>query len=194
MSETPQNAVPASKRPVASPSVARFVEWAAIIAVAVALSLFVRVFVFQTFYIPSGSMEPTLLVGDRIIIDKLAVDFGTVNRGDIVVFHAPPAVASQCGDADVDLVKRVVGVPGDRISSSGNNILINGNVLQERWTHNEPLGPAITPLTITAGHYFVVGDNHNNSCDSRFWGLVPKGNIIGKVFLRVWPLNRLSWI
>jgi len=194
MSETPQNAVPASKRPVASPSVARFVEWAAIIAVAVALSLFVRVFVFQTFYIPSGSMEPTLLVGDRIIIDKLAVDFGKVNRGDIVVFHAPPAVAGQCGDSDVDLVKRVVGVPGDRISSSGNNILINGNVLQERWTHNEPLGPAITPLTITAGHYFVVGDNHNNSCDSRFWGLVPKGNIIGKVFLRVWPLNRLSWI
>jgi len=194
MSETPQNAVPASKRPVASPSVARFVEWAAIIAVAVALSLFVRVFVFQTFYIPSGSMEPTLLVGDRIIIDKLAVDFGTVNRGDIVVFHAPPAVATQCGDADVDLVKRVVGVPGDRISSSGNNILINGNVLHERWTHNEPLGPAITPLTVTAGHYFVVGDNHNNSCDSRFWGLVPKGNIIGKVFLRVWPLNRLSWI
>jgi signal peptidase I len=194
MSETPQNAVAVSKRPLASPSVVRFVEWVAIIAVAVALSLFVRVFVFQTFYIPSGSMEPTLLVGDRIIIDKLAVDFGTINRGDIIVFHAPPAVATFCGGADVDLVKRVVAVPGDRISSSGNNILINGHVLHERWTHNEPFGPSITPQTVKAGNYFVIGDNHDNSCDSRFWGLVPKGNIIGKVFLRVWPLNRLSWI
>ena len=103
MSETPQSAATTSKPPVTSPSVTRLVEWAAIIGVAVALSLVVRVYVFQTFYIPSGSMEPTLLIGDRIIIDKLAVDFGTINRGDVVVFHAPPAVASQCGDADADL-------------------------------------------------------------------------------------------
>jgi len=194
MSDSPHAAVETTKRPAVSPSVTRLVEWAAIIAIAVALSLIVRVFVFQTFYIPSGSMEPTLLIGDRIIIDKLAVDFGTINKGDIVVFHAPPAVATQCGDADVDLVKRVVAVPGDRISSSGNTILIDGHALNERWPHNEPLGPAITPTTVPEGKYFVVGDNHNNSCDSRFWGFVPKGNIIGKVFLRVWPLNRISWL
>ena len=194
MSETPQSAATTSKPPVTSPSVTRLVEWAAIIGVAVALSLVVRVYVFQTFYIPSGSMEPTLLIGDRIIIDKLAVDFGTINRGDVVVFHAPPAVASQCGDADADLVKRVVAIPGDHISSTGDSIVINGTVLQERWSHNEPLGPAIHPTTVKSGEYFVVGDNHNNSCDSRFWGMVPRSNMIGKVFLRVWPLNRLSWL
>jgi len=194
MSETPQPTVePTTSAPV-SPSVTRFVEWAAIIAVAVALSLFVRVFVFQTFYIPSGSMEPTLLVGDRIIVDKLAVDLGTINRGDILVFHAPPAVASKCGDADVDLVKRVVGIPGDHISSRGNDIIVNGTVLHENWPHNEPLGPAIDPQVVPAGNYFMMGDNHSDSCDSRYWKFVPKKNVIGKVFLRIWPLNRISWL
>jgi len=80
------------------------VEWVAIVAVALTLSIVVRDFGFQTFYIPSGSMEPTLQVGDRIIVDKLAVRFGTIHRGDILVFKAPAAVTTQCGDADADLV------------------------------------------------------------------------------------------
>jgi signal peptidase I len=168
-------------------------EWALIIVIALVASLVIRSYLFQTFYIPSGSMEPTRLIGDRIVVDKVSVDLGSINRGDIVVFKAPPT--ENCGGEPVtDLVKRVIGLPGDHLSSVGNTIYVNGRALKEAWPHTEPLGPTITATTIKAGTYFVMGDNHNNSCDSRFWGLVPKGNIIGKVFLRVWPLNRLSWI
>jgi signal peptidase I len=170
-----------------------FVEWVVILAVALTMSVVVRDYAFQTFYIPSGSMEPTLLVGDRIIIDKLAVELGTVHTGDIIVFHAPREVRFKCGAHDVDLVKRVIGTPGDHISSSGDTILINGVALQERWGHLEPLGPAITPRVVPKNEYFVMGDNHSNSCDSRYWGMVPRGNILGKVFLRVWPVTRIHW-
>jgi signal peptidase I len=151
-----------------------------------------RTFVFQTFYIPSGSMEPTLQIGDRIVVDKLSVDFGTINRGDIVVFRAP--ASEHCGGEPVaDLVKRVVGIPGDVISSRGNVILINGKPLKENWTHVEPLGDPIIKETVPANQYFMVGDNHPFSCDSRYWGTVPRANIIGKAFVRIWPINRLGW-
>ena len=100
-------------------------EWVVIVAVALVASIVIRSYVFQTFYIPSGSMEPTLMIGDRIVVDKLSVDFGSINRGDIVVFRAPPA--ENCGGEPVtDLVKRVIGVPGDTLSSKGNTILVNG--------------------------------------------------------------------
>ncbi len=167
-------------------------EWLLIVVIALVASLVIRSFVFQTFYIPSGSMEPTLMIGDRIVVDKLSVDFGTINRGDIVVFKAPPT--ENCGGEPVtDLVKRVVGVPGDHLSSQGNTIYVNGKPLHEAWTHWEPLGPAISPTTVKAGNYFVMGDNHNNSCDSRYWGTVPKSLIIGKAFVRIWPLSRIGW-
>ena len=167
-------------------------EWVVIVAVALVASIVIRSYVFQTFYIPSGSMEPTLMIGDRIVVDKLSVDFGSINRGDIVVFKAPPA--ENCGGEPVtDLVKRVIGVPGDTLSSKGNTILVNGKPLKEAWSHWEPLGPAINPTTVKPGNYFVMGDNHNNSCDSRYWGTVPKSLIIGKAFVRIWPFNRIGW-
>lgn len=167
-------------------------EWTLIVVVALVTSMLVRSFMFQTFFIPSGSMEPTLMIGDRIVVDKLAVDFGTINRGDVIVFKAPPA--ENCGGEVVaDLVKRVIGIPGDHLSSKGNTIYVNGAPLKEAWSHWEPLGPAISPTTVPAGQYFVMGDNHNNSCDSRFWGTVPRGNIIGKAFITIWPLSRFGW-
>jgi signal peptidase I len=170
------------------------IEWVTIIGIALLVSAFARVFVFQTYYIPSASMEPTLLIGDRIIVDKLSVTFGTVNTGDIVVFKAPAAVATQCGDAVADLVKRVVGVPGDKVSSKGDTILINGVALKENWPHNEPLGARVVEKQVVpANSYFVIGDNHPDSCDSRYWGYVPRENIIGKVFVRIWPFSRLHW-
>ncbi|MEI6709982.1 MAG: signal peptidase I [Actinomycetota bacterium] len=167
-------------------------EWVVIVLVALVASLVIRTFIFQTFYIPSGSMEPTLLIGDRIVVDKLAVDFGSINRGDIVVFKAP-ATENCGGEPVVDLVKRVIGLPGDRLSSQGNTIYVNGKPLNEAWSHLEPLGPAINPTTVKPNNYFVMGDNHNNSCDSRYWGTVQKSLIIGKAFVRIWPFNRLGW-
>ena len=151
-----------------------------------------RTYAFQTFYIPSASMLPTLQVGDRIIVSKLSVDFGTINRGDIIVFKAPPA--ENCGEPVTDLVKRVIGLPGDHLTSKGNTIYINGVALAENWSHSEPLGQSIGHITVPAGRYFMMGDNHNNSCDSRMWGTVPRSNIIGKAFLRIWPVSRLGFL
>lgn len=168
-------------------------EWLGVIVVALVLAVGVRSYVIQTFYIPSGSMEPTLNIGDRILVFKLAYDFASPAIGDVIVFKAPPS--EHCGEPSVtDLVKRIVGVPGDRISSSGNTILINGKPLVQNWTHYPDLNTPIVPLTIPANNYFVMGDNHPASCDSRVWGTVPRSDIIGKVVLKIWPLSQFGTI
>jgi signal peptidase I len=166
------------------------VEWFVIVVAAVLVSFLIRTYAFQTFYIPSASMEPTLQLGDRLIVDKLSVDFGTINRGDIVVFKAPPT--ENCGVKVTDLVKRVIGLPGDHLSSKGNTIYVNGVALNEAWSHTEPLGSPIVNVTVPANRYFMVGDYHSNSCDSRSWGTVPRSDIIGKAFIRIWPLSRFG--
>jgi len=169
------------------------IEWTVIIVIALLASFFFRTFVFQTFYIPSPSMNPTLWKGDRIVVNKLSVEFGTINIGDIVVFKAPPDVAKDCGDPVTDLVKRVIGLPGDRLYSKGNTIYVNGKPLDQKWTVWPTLGVPIEPITVPAGHYFMMGDWHSNSCDSRSWGTVPKSDLIGKVFVRIWPLRSIKW-
>ena len=169
-----------------------FVEWVIIVIAAVLVSFFMRTFAFQTFFIPSASMQPTLMIGDRIIVSKLSVDFGTIHRGDIIVFKAPPA--ENCGEPVTDLVKRVIGLPGDHLTSKGNTIYVNGSPLDETWTHTEPLGQAIGNVTVKANQYFMMGDNHSDSCDSRMWGTVPRSDIIGKAFLRIWPLSRIGFL
>jgi signal peptidase I len=169
------------------------IEWAIVVAVALLASLFIRTFVLQTYFIPSKSMKPTLYVGNRIMVDKLAAELGHINIGDIVVFRAPPGVVTKCGDADPDLVKRVIGLPGDVLTSKGNTIYVNGQPLDEKWSHYEPLGVPIGHVTVPQGQYFMMGDNHANSCDSRYWGTVPRSNIIGKVFLKFWPLSQWHW-
>jgi signal peptidase I len=169
------------------------IEWAVIVVVALVVSLVIRTFVFETYFVPSGSMIPTLQIGDRIIVDKLSVDFGTIHTGDIVVFKAPADVAADCGDSVADLVKRVIGLPGETLTSKGNTIYINGKALKENWPHTEPFGTAIKKITLPKNQYFMIGDNHAPSCDSRVWGTVPRSAIIGKVFLRVWPLSSIHW-
>lgn len=171
----------------------RAMEWVVIAIIAVGVTLPIRAFAFQTFYIPSGSMEPTLWPGDRIVVDKLSVEFGTINIGDVVVFHAPPGVKSHCGDAVADLVKRVIGLPGDHLTSNGNTIFVNGKPLDQRWTVKPTVAPPIGNVTVPAGQYFMMGDYHANSCDSRMWGTVPRADIIGKVFLKIWPPSSISW-
>jgi len=181
----------AATRPVRRRSRTTWViEWLVIVVVAVAASLLIRTYCFQTFFIPSASMEPTLQIGDRLIVDKLSVEFGTINRGDIMVFTAPPS--ENCGVKDTDLVKRVIGLPGDHLTSKGNTIYVNGKPLKENWPHTEPLGPPIGNVTVPANHYFMMGDNHSDSCDSRSWGTVPRTDMIGKAFVRIWPLSRIG--
>ncbi len=169
-----------------------FLEWVVIVLIAAGVSFFLRAYVVQTYFIPSGSMEPTLQIGDRIVVSKLSVDFGTIHRGDILVFRAPPS--EHCGEPVADLVKRVIGLPGDHLTSRGNTIYVNGHPLKETWTHVEPLGTPIGNVTVPANSYFMMGDNHPNSCDSRMWGTLPRQYVIGKVFLRIWPLSRLGFL
>lgn len=168
-------------------------EWVIVLIAVVCASLLIRTFVFQTYYIPSGSMNPTLWKGNRIVVNKLSVEFGTINIGDIVVFKAPPQVKKICSDGVADLVKRVIGVPGDRLKSVGDTIYVNGAPLDQKWTHYANISPAIQPETVPPGRYYMMGDNHPNSCDSRFWGTVPRSDIIGKVFLKFWPLSQWHW-
>jgi signal peptidase I len=180
--------------PRARPRSRSIIEWVAVVVIAVLVSLLIRTYVFQTFFIPSGSMEPTLKVGDRIVVSKLSVEFGTIHIGDILVFRAPAAVRTQCGDDVADLVKRVIGLPGDHLTSKGNTIYVNGSPLNQPWTHSEPIGKAIGNVTVPKNHYFMMGNNESDSCDSRFWGTVPRSDIIGKVFLRIWPLSRIGFL
>jgi signal peptidase I len=169
------------------------IEWTVILLVAIIASFLVRLYAVQTFFIPSGSMEPTLHVGDRILVNKLSVRFGTINIGDIIVFKAPPA--EHCDDGDfTDLVKRVIGLPGDVMTSKGNVVYINGKPLKEPWTYFHTLNPPIKNVTVPKNSYFVMGDNRANSCDSRYWGSVPRSDIIGKAFFRIWPLSRIGFL
>ncbi len=170
--------------------------WVLLVASVAVVSVLVRAFVVQTFYIPSGSMEPTLWPGQAIVVDKLAAEFGTIHTGDVIVFHASPAVAQDCAEATADLVKRVIGLPGQTIYSEGNTIYVDYRPLAQPWPHEEPLEPAIgapqSPVVVPPGQYFVMGDNQPTSCDSRYWGFVPRSAIIGKVLWRVWPLSAIG--
>ena len=173
---------------------AALIEWVIILVVAVGVSLLMRAYVVQQFYIPTGSMEPTLPIGDRVLVSKLSVTFGTIHRGDIVVFHAPKAALRDCSDAVPIFIKRVIGLPGDHLTSRGNTIYVNGQPLDQTWTHYEPLGTPIGNVTVPANSYFVMGDNQSQSCDSRTWGTVPRSSMIGKAFFRLWPLSHFGFL
>jgi signal peptidase I len=162
------------------------VEWVAVAAVALLIAVVLRTFVVQTFYVPSGSMLPTLQIGDRIIVNKL---YGPVHRFDIIVFRRTPEDTST---TDADLVKRVIGLPGETIWSRGDTIYVNGKAINESWlptTTGSSCPQAaydIQKTHIPANDYFVMGDCRGNSEDSRAWGFVPSTYIVGKVFVVVW--------
>jgi signal peptidase I len=177
-------------------------ETAVVVVVALVAALLLRAFVVQTFFIPSGSMEPTLNIGDRILVNKLSYHLHGVDRGNIVVFRRP--ADENCGGTPVaDLVKRVIGLPGETISltkGSKGYVMINGKRLDETWlptsvqgkTFPGPAGKPYNlakPYVIPANDYFVMGDNRTDSCDSRYWGPIPRSLIVGKVDLRVWPIT-----
>ena len=132
-----------------------------------------------TFYVPSQSMAPTIKAGTHVLASPLSTT-ATITVGEIIVLKAPAAAQHVCM-ASGDLIKRVIGLPGDHLSSKGNTIYINGKVLKQTWTHTEPLGTSIKSVTIAAGHYYVMGDNQANSCDSRLWGTVPRSSIVDRV-------------
>jgi signal peptidase I len=164
-------------------------EWSVVLVVAVGLAVAVRAFVLQTYFIPSPSMEPTLLIGDRILVDKVSYHLHDVKRGDIVVFAKPP---KEVADPSIkDLVKRVIGLPGDTVSSSGGRVYINGKPLHEPWLPPGTVTTGIATQRIPPNEYFVMGDNRADSQDSRFFGPIPRSLIVGRVILRIWPFSRI---
>ena len=174
-------------------------EWVTVLGVALAVALLVRAYVIQTYFIPSVSMEPTLAVGDHILVLKAAYRFTSPATGDVIVFKAPPKEHRACLDPRVeDLVKRIIGLPGQTISSGQgrtvNTIYINGDALKQPWQHTFLLGTPIRDQVIPANRYFVMGDNRPESCDSRVWGTVPRGDIVGKAIAIFWPPARVSTI
>jgi signal peptidase I len=174
--------------PNSSSPVRAGLEWVVVIVGALLVALVVKTFLFQAFYIPSVSMDPTLKVGDRVLVNKLSYDFHDVRRGDIVVFKAPPGENSATVK---DLIKRVIGLPGETVESRDGHIVIDGQPLKEPYLHGVVTG-AMEAKTIRPGHVWVMGDNRPNSKDSRFFGDIDEHLIVGRAFVRVWPVGSLS--
>ena len=166
------------------------IEWVIVLVVALGVAVLMRTFVVQTFYIPSGSMEPTLNIGDRILVDKLSYHLHAVHRGDIIVFAKPPDEQLEPGIND--LVKRVIGLPGETISGENGRVYINGKPLAEPWLPKGVVTSNFGPVKIPKNYYFVMGDNRGFSEDSRVFGPISGSLIVGRVVLRIWPLSHIT--
>jgi signal peptidase I len=164
-------------------------EWVLILLGAVAVAFVIKTFLFQAFYIPSVSMEPTLKVQDRVIVNKLSYDFHDVHRGDIVVFKSPPGEET---NTVKDLIKRVIALPGETVEARDGHILINGQPLTEPYLRDGVTTGQMEPHKVPPGHVWVMGDNRPNSKDSRSFGAIDEHLIVGRAFVRVWPIPKLS--
>lgn len=157
------------------------------VAVAVLLAIVIRLFVLEPFYIPSGSMEPTLQVNDRIIVSKLNYHFKEPKRGDVVVFKYPL-------DTSRDFVKRLIAVGGETVAIKGTVVYINGQPIPETYLPQGLRFSDYGPVVVPAGSYFMMGDNRDNSDDSRNWGFMSEELIVGKAVAIYWPLDRLRLV
>ena len=176
------------------------------IVVAVVLALFIRTFVVQAFKIPTGSMEPNLLVGDHLLVNKFVfaptataleralLPVRPVVRGDVLVFKFPE-------DPERDFIKRIIGLPGETIEVKGTQVLVNGTAIAQPFAHfllphdpNAPLIPGdprehFGPYTVPATHFFAMGDNRDNSQDSRYWGALPAHYVKGRALMIYWSFD-----
>lgn len=158
---------------------------------AIILTFILRSYIVEARQIPSGSMIPTLLIGDRLLVDKITFKFGELQQRDIVVFSPPPE--AQVGEQRNDYIKRIIALPGDIIEVREGKVFLNGKELNEPYI-NQPPNYTYGPSTVPEGELFVMGDNRNNSFDSHAWGFLPISNVKGKAFFRFWPPNRIGLI
>jgi signal peptidase I len=191
----------------------QLVELVLVVAVAIGLALGIQAFLIKPYRIPSPSMVPTLEVGQRVLVNRLGNNFGDPKVGDILVFH-PPAGAeneNECGqrhqpngaacdlptkdEAKVNYIKRVVGVPGDKIAIIDGRVIRNGKPTKEPFIRKCGDGSGCQfpkTITIPAGHYFMMGDNRGESDDSRFWGPIERDWVIGGAVATYWPPRRIN--
>ena len=155
-----------------------------------------RRFVVASYYIPSGSMEPTLhgcrhCEPDLVLVDKLSYRFGSVARSDVVVFDRPPLAPPE----DAQLIKRVVGLPGETVSGHDGRVFIGTRALPEPYVNPACGGTSdFAAVTVPAGTYFVMGDNRCDSLDSRVFGVIAGSSIVGRSVAVSWPLKHLRWL
>ncbi len=184
------------------------VDWVVTIVGAIAIVLAIKAWVVNPYRIPSSSMESTLhcarpapgceaRFSDRVLANRFVYHFRSPERGDVVVFETPPQAQAKSG-AGGTFVKRIIGLPGERVGIRLRRgmafVYIDGKRLEEPYIENDrrDIGPEET-FRVPEGHYFVMGDNRSQSCDSRVWGSVPQANLIGKVFMTYWPPLRISF-
>ena len=200
--------------------VATLVELVVIVGTALGLALAVQAFLVKPYRIPSGSMLPTVHIDQRVLVDRLAMDFSSPHVGDIVVFHPPKNYNQGCADPNEGenqngqdaamacqvpwtqasaqtFIKRVVGLSGDRLSIRDGHVIRNGKPESDPYILQCADAEACNfpdTITVPRGYYYMMGDNRPNSEDSRFWGPVPRAWIIGKAFLTYWPPDRIGFL
>ena len=164
-------------------------EWGAVIIGALIAALLIKTFLFQAFFIPSGSMQQTLQIDDRVLVNKIAYDYGDMSRGDVVVLHRPPT--APVSDVD-EFIKRIIGLPGDTLEAIDGIVYVNGEPIDEPYIDAGDITERLPLTVVPEGHIFVMGDNRNNSSDSRFFGPVDQNLVVGKAFLIVWPISSMG--
>ena len=201
----------------AEPSRAQLVkEIPLLVILAIAIAFVVKTFVAQAFYIPSGSMIPQLNVGDRVVVSKVSYDMHDPNRGDIIVFDAPPRApgvrqaTKRTGVGRVvrdifesigvlqpsteEYIKRVIALPGETVQGKDGHVFINGRELVEPYLPAGTTTSDFVPVKVLRGQLWVMGDNRTNSSDSRVFGPIRRSSVVGRAILRVWPFGRAAFL
>lgn len=188
-----------------------WLELPLLIGIALIVAVIIKTFLFQAFYIPSSSMEDTLQINDRVLVNKVVYQIGDISRGDVIVLDDPRGgferpEESALGSAARNLlesiglaapqsefIKRVIGLPGDVVQARSGDLLVNGEVQIEPYRKHpdEPI-PDFGPISVPEGQLFMMGDNRSASQDSRFFGPIPIDDVVGKAFVIIWPPSRWS--
>ncbi len=186
-----------------------WLELPMLIGVALIVAVIIKTFLFQAFFIPSSSMENTLQIDDRVLVNKVVYRIGDVSRSDVIVFDDPRAGYEQPREDAVasavrnlfesiglvtpqsEFIKRVIGIPGDVVEGRGGDVVVNGVALVEPYLKNPdtPI-PDFVPVVVGEGQLFVMGDNRRASQDSRYFGTIPIEHVVGKAFVIIWPPSR----
>jgi signal peptidase I len=161
------------------------------LAIALLIAVVMRIFVAEPRFIPSNSMEPTLQIGDRLLVEKISYHLHPPRPGDIVVFEPPPQLRDYGYTNRQAFIKRVIATPGETVVVHNHQVFVDGVPLQEPYVLEAP-DYGMLPVAVPPDMVFVMGDNRNDSNDSHVWGVLPQGNIIGLARFRFWPLSRLG--
>jgi signal peptidase I len=178
-------------------------DWIITIGGAILIVLALKTWVVNPYRIPSSSMEPTLhcarpalgceaRFSDRVLANRFVYRFRDPKRGEIIVFDTPPEAKQACGEGGT-FVKRLIGLPGETVSERNGFVYVDGRALTEPYIQPQRRDHETDTWHVPKGDYFFMGDNRNQSCDSRRWGPVPRKNLIGEVFFVYWPPNRIGF-